>query len=100
MRLAEAVMYCPDNDEPFGVRAGDIRTLLRMAHGYFDWQPIETAPKDGSTFLVHTGERESYDLAEYSARYGEFVKHGCGWDYATHWAPLDAAIAQHPSEWR
>lgn len=56
-----------------------------------DWQPIETAPRDGCVFLTFTPDsqyNQGIDFAEYDLRDEMFCKHGCGWRYATHWMPL------------
>jgi hypothetical protein len=78
--------------EAYGVTAVDVHLLLSLAHKAFDWQPIETAPMDGSTFLVWSPESaggcNTYDFAEFDKRSGQFCKHGCGWDYAAQWAAI------------
>ena len=58
------------------------------------WQPIETAPKDGTTVLVYEGYYKSGDLihtAQYSARQW-VVLDGMEGDFMledpTHWMPL------------
>lgn len=56
-----------------------------------EWQPIETAPKDGSTFLTFTPDSDyngGFDFAEYDLELEDFCKHGCGWQYVTAWMPL------------
>lgn len=72
-----------------------------------DWRPIETAPKDGSVFvIVMAGEPESYEVGWYEPYYGyEYVAlygglyrkeqrllgEWRGFDNfhrATHWLPL------------
>ena len=59
-----------------------------------NWRTIDSAPKDGSTFLTFMpGNCINYDFAEWDEDYGEFCKHGCGWDMATHWMPLPAPPA-------
>ena len=57
-------------------RRGDIATMHITEHGIevaSEWQPIETAPKDGSTFLTYTpypdGE-DLYDFAHWLKEYG------------------------------
>lgn len=69
-----------------------------------EWQPIETAPKDGWSFLV-AGELDApfsgeeglgvfaADYAYHDGKRWRFVVHSCredGGDYgtATHWMPL------------
>lgn len=56
-----------------------------------DWQPISTAPKGGSQFLVFTPDSDyngGYDFAGWDAESECFWKVGCGYQYATHWARL------------
>lgn len=57
------------------------------------WQPIASAPRDGTTFLTFTpGEPAyQYDLAQFDTAHDEFGKWGCGFQYCTHWMPLPAA---------
>lgn len=55
------------------------------------WLPIESAPKDGSLFLTYSPDgvyNQGIDLAEYDSQNAIFCKHGCGWQYVTHWQPL------------
>ena len=88
VRLAEATWCHEDGEEAYGVLAGDVRALLRDAHSSYDWQPIETAPRDGSRFFVFSERTETYDFANFDLKHGEFCKDGCGWQNATHWAAL------------
>lgn len=63
-----------------------------------EWQPIETAPKDGTSFMGWNKEHGSHqclipeNTAHYkrvTARYG---KGHCGnWFCPTHWMPLPAS---------
>lgn len=54
--LANAILDEPgrDPDDDLSVLA---RQLLRAIEHDADWQPIETAPKDGTRILIHSGER-------------------------------------------
>ena len=88
MRLSQEVWYLGGEEEVFGAKVSDVRFVLKIVHDLIDWQPIETAPKDGGTFLVYSADSETYDLAEFGLKHGEFIKHGCGWQYATQWADL------------
>ena len=68
-----------------------------------EWQPIETAPKDGRSFLgcsvlIRTGERTVYECV---FRDGHFYWQGDNFDpfseqddeVLTHWMPLPEAPA-------
>lgn len=60
------------------------------------WQPIETAPRDGSwfaTFSPGEGFATAYDLAFFDVASGTFCKICCGFQYATHWLPLGRPLA-------
>lgn len=54
------------------------------------WQPIETAPKDGSKFLVWAGVvGTAYYKKGYSEAYGLFSNNLSAWiGKPTHWMPL------------
>jgi len=58
-----------------------------------EWQPIESAPKDGTVFITYSppvceGDTCNFDFAEWDTDLEDFCKHGCGWQFATHWRPL------------
>lgn len=60
-----------------------------------DWQPIETAPKDGSQVLVYAVRRTGPLVASAANRTGSqwwAVNIGCLWP--THWMPLPAPPSQ------
>jgi len=57
------------------------------------WQPIETAPKDGSWFLTWTPPSEhssamypNIDMAQHDGK--GWCKISCGFSRVTHWMPL------------
>lgn len=73
-----------------------------------DWQPIETAPRDGSAILSYAeGNRWPYDVAEWDdvdgkleawslKERGEALK----WPHwLTHWQPLPALPTADPAGW-
>jgi hypothetical protein len=56
-----------------------------------EWQPIETAPKDGSWFMTYSMGSDddcypNFDFAKWSG--DGWAKWGCGFDYATHWTAV------------
>ena len=62
-----------------------------------EWQPIETAPKDGTAMLVWAGMRDWLDnpvpsVAWYSRLHG-WVGHFASGDMPSHWQPLPAPPA-------
>lgn len=64
-----------------------IDQLLKMSY----WQPIDTAPKDGTHFLGYREGKESYSEAWWRPDVQSFG--GNGWHYPdnsgpTHWMPL------------
>lgn len=60
------------------------------------WQPIASAPKDGSAFFTYIPWEElddcdpedHYDIAGWDLENGEFWKTKCGFDLVTQWKPL------------
>jgi hypothetical protein len=56
-----------------------------------DWQPVETAPRDGEPFLCYMdgGWNNGMDFARFDPELEEFVKDGCGWQYVTHWVRIE-----------
>jgi len=57
-----------------------------------EWQPIETAPTDGTAFLTYTPMPDdsvfSVDVAYWDEESGDLMKFGCGFMYVTHWMPI------------
>lgn len=67
------------------------------------WRDIESAPKDGQTFITysppfHEGMEGHVDTAGYMPDKGEFWKGGCCWDSVTHWRPLDIPLPPPPEK--
>jgi hypothetical protein len=61
-----------------------------------DWRPIATAPKDGTWFLTYSAGSDDYCYPNFDfAKWDEdgWAKWGCGFDQATHWAPVPAPPA-------
>lgn len=53
-----------------------------------NWQPIETAPRDGTRVLTFRRDfSESYAVAWFG-RGGWIPVNGSAWPEPTHWAPL------------
>ena len=62
-----------------------------------EWQPKETAPRDGSWFLTYSPDKDSdgglhFDFAAWVEEFGDFCKVSCGWQYVTHWMPVPALL--------
>lgn len=59
-----------------------------------EWQPIETAPKDGSRYLIYTKADERWGAEYFVAEWNgnchspDGDVRGYGDDEATHWMPL------------
>ena len=58
----------------------------------FQWQGIESAPKDGTSFLGYEAIDETIYVAFYDAKFKGFYLIGDGYNdykgYPTHWMPL------------
>lgn len=80
--------------------SGDIEQGAVEAWDYVEsripqWQPIATAPMDGSPFLTYSppihkddDPRDCYDIAYWDEGFGSFAKMGCGFASVTHWKPV------------
>ena len=59
-----------------------------------EWQPIESAPKDGTTILVGCNWEPMFVVAAFRDGCwtvlwdGEKLDEKSGWDELTHWAPV------------
>lgn len=107
--------------DTFGIGTNKLEALidrLRKAEAASKWQPIETAPKDGTTVQVHSSRWLEPCSASFSSReyfekeYGdpEHMEEGwypsCGFLFdlpeitikPTHWMPLPAAPDSVESE--
>ena len=88
--VAQIIERIQDNDWESSIYAGE--EIIAIVNGS-RWQPIETAPKDGSGFIVNCGQVESgCTLATYEK--GVLVSLFDGHPFApwvaqpTHWMPL------------
>lgn len=68
-----------------------------------DWQPIETAPRNGEEILVAFGGFDSVCplVMAWNELYEEWEIPACGicvQDKPTHWMPLPEPPQPHPSE--
>jgi hypothetical protein len=62
------------------------------------WQPIETAPRDGTRVLLFSKWEREVDFARYVGAYSSDPKGwvsipGAYWKYPSHWAPLPESPA-------
>lgn len=60
-----------------------------------EWQPIETAPKDGTELLCYVRNKSHGDIYDIA----EWWNGGWWWDWCddpTHWMPLPPAPATQP----
>jgi hypothetical protein len=70
----------------------DMRAAIMLAHAYLagrTWQPIETAPKDGTRILLWCGSKAHTFVGQWSR--GSWV--GAKYHTPTHWIPLPAPPA-------
>lgn len=95
-KLTPESQNCYDNLDPIlELQAGDLRAVLAL----LEWQPIETAPKDGTPILLYwPGHRGHIATNCFVARWnvlaedwlssGQPVWRGAGIYEPTHWMPL------------
>lgn len=54
------------------------------------WQPIASAPRDGSWFFIKSDSSHfPYDVAQFNKQAGAFYKYLGGWSDARFWRPAD-----------
>lgn len=98
----------PEQDKADALRmVRDIRLRIRNDHVEAKpqepvaWQPIETAPKDGTEILVHT-KYETFYVVSYDSLFSApwRVRNDEGLSEAvpTHWMPLPSAPAEHAQQ--
>ena len=67
-----------------------------------EWQPIETAPKDGTQFLVYFPAEEGtgvYDVVLWSERHDAWASHYGGWGserYSKHYEGFWLSLPEPP----
>lgn len=58
----------------------------------YGWQPIESAPKDGTRILAFQESSQGHGIVSWANSPGDGVwlidAYGAGWMYPTHWMPL------------
>lgn len=63
--------------------------MTAPADGFANWQPIETAPQDGTRILTFRSTfGESMAVAWYHVHFGWVPVNGQSWPEPTHWQPL------------
>ncbi len=88
--------YCPPHGEPMTLAVAALRrvsaleaelTALRERVKQFEWQPIETAPKDERAILLGSS---GFVAEGYRNKDGVFISYCIGALYSqvTHWMPL------------
>jgi len=82
------------NEHNLTLVCNEMAEILRIVREMGQWQPIETAPKDGTPILIFT-ERGQYvaDWAEFEIEYwhvhdGKFEPRPVRGPAPTHWIPL------------
>jgi hypothetical protein len=65
------------------------------------WQPIETAPKDGTRVLLYIDEDEGPCIGKWDIDFWQkpnwCMEAGDYWSGATHWQPLPAPPPSRPT---
>lgn len=71
----------------------DLQSELEQCRKDAEWQPIDTAPKDGTSILIYTGE----GIVEASYQYGNWEQAPC---YATYEGCGGVALSCKPTHWK
>lgn len=85
--------FLSDNFGDVVLHKDAIKSALEKAQKY-QWQPIETAPKDGTVIPIRLCSRKNYPHEwhkAYFAANGEWYVHEIGYlteDYLSNWMPL------------
>jgi hypothetical protein len=81
-------------DDVFTVPSAAVYAMLQFVESWLDtqWQPIETAPKDGTAVLTYRGPG-LIAVAEFWVECGWIVPDGMEITNVTHWMPLPAPPA-------
>lgn len=113
-RVCNARMWWDDTPDPICDRCAAEAALARVEaleaeiatlRAERQWQPIGTAPKDGTDVLVYAKESDDDDYGQFVARWSASAWWGPSWVayehrsetqylYVTHWMPLPAAPAE------
>lgn len=92
----EALLDAPASETPAQADVKELQARLSSLEALIqEWQPIETAPKDGTTVLVaNIVDGKVWRVSEARFRQvGWFDNGGSGCHWRTHWAPMPPVSA-------
>ena len=89
--LIERIRDIVSQDGPIGIQGRAILVNAEIALELFEWQPIETAPKDGTEIILcdmNWPRVDGYRPRKIGLFYaGKWLINGGSWE-PTHWMPL------------